>query len=102
MQHIINSKYARLLIPSQPHTQKFFFQSHTQYDPTMQHSHCETVYAVPMTVLWMFTSSEFFQFSQLSNKLVSLKNANEEQNTQFGLGLKLKIELKINFNQAQN
>ena len=39
-----NSKYARLPIPSQPPTQKVF-QWHTQYDPTMKHSHCETVYA---------------------------------------------------------
>ena len=40
-----NSKYARPPIPSQPPTQKGFFQWHTQYDPTMKHSHCETVYA---------------------------------------------------------
>ena len=40
-----NSKYARPPIPSQPPTQKVFFQWHTQYDPTMKHSHCETVYA---------------------------------------------------------
>ena len=32
-------------MPSQPPTQKVFFQWHTQYDPTMKHSHCETVYA---------------------------------------------------------
>ena len=50
-----------------------------------------------------FTPSEFFQFSQLSNSLVSLKNANDvHKKAQFGLGLKLQIELKINFNQAQN
>ena len=39
-----NSKYAR---PPQPPTQKVFFQWHTQYDPTMKHSHCETVYTWP-------------------------------------------------------
>ena len=38
-----NSKYARPPIPSQPPTQKVFFQWHTPYDPTMKHSHCETV-----------------------------------------------------------
>ena len=51
-----NSKYARPPIPSQPPTQKVFFQWHTQYDPTMKHSHCETVYAkelFPMAVLWI-------------------------------------------------
>ena len=50
------SKYARPPIPSQPPTQKVFFQWHTQYDPTMKHSHCETVYAkelFPMAVLWI-------------------------------------------------
>ena len=49
-----NSKYARPPIPSQLPTQKVFFQWHTQYDPTMKHSHCETVYAkelFPMAVL---------------------------------------------------
>ena len=40
-----NNKYARLPVPSQPPTQKVFFQWHTRYDPTMKHSHCETVYA---------------------------------------------------------
>ena len=40
-----NSKYARPPIPSQPPTQKVFFQWNTQYDPAMKHSHCETVYA---------------------------------------------------------
>ena len=40
-----NNKYARPPIPSQPPTQKVFFQWHPQYDPTMKHSHCETVYA---------------------------------------------------------
>ena len=40
-----NIKYARPPIPSQPPTQKVFFQWHTQYDPSMKHSHCETVYA---------------------------------------------------------
>ena len=40
-----NSKYVRPPIPPQPLTQKVFFQWHTQYDPTMKDSHCETVYA---------------------------------------------------------
>ena len=40
-----NSKYARPPIPSQPQTQKVFFQWYTQYDPTINHSHCETVCA---------------------------------------------------------
>ena len=40
-----NSKYARRPIPSQPPTQKVFFQWYTQYDPTMKHSHCATAYA---------------------------------------------------------
>ena len=40
-----NSIYARPPIPLQPTTQKVFFQWHTQYDPTMKHSHCKTVYA---------------------------------------------------------
>ena len=50
-----NSKYARPPIPSQPPTQKVFFQWHTQYDPTMKHSHCESLCqgVVPMAVLWI-------------------------------------------------
>ena len=48
-----NSKYARPPIPSQPQTQKVFFQWHTQYDPTMKHSHCETVYAKEQ-LPWLF------------------------------------------------
>ena len=48
-----NSKYARLPIPSQPTTQNVFFQWHTQYDPTMKHSHCETVYAKKL-FQWLF------------------------------------------------
>ena len=48
-----NSKYARPPIPSQPPTQKVFFQWHTQYDPTMKHSHCETVY-VKELFQWLF------------------------------------------------
>ena len=67
-----NSKYARPPIPSQPPTQKVFFQWHTQYDPTVKHSHCSN----GCSLNW-FTPSEFFQFSQLSNQLVSLKNAND-------------------------
>ena len=78
-----NSKYASTPIPSQPPTQKVFFQWHTQYDPTMKHSHCETVYAKPRScsngcsLNWFppppppppppHTHTEFFQFSQLSN-----------------------------------
>ena len=63
-----NSKYARPPIPSQPPTQKVFFQWHTQYDPTMKHSHCETVYACSngCSLNW-FTPSEFFKFSQLTD-----------------------------------
>ena len=48
-----NSKYVRPPIPSQPPTQKVFFQGHTQYDPTMKHSHCETVYAKEL-FQWLF------------------------------------------------
>ena len=48
-----NSKYARPPIPSQPSTQKVFYQWHTQYDPTMKHSHCETVYAKEL-FQWLF------------------------------------------------
>ena len=48
-----NSKYARPPIPSQPPTQKVFFQWHTQYDPTMKYSHGETVY-VKELFQWLF------------------------------------------------
>ena len=48
-----NSKYARPPMPSQPPTQKVFFQWHTQYDPTMKHSHCEAVYAKEL-FQWLF------------------------------------------------
>ena len=48
-----NSKYARPPIPSQPPTQKVFFQWHTKYDPIMKHSHCETVYAQEL-FQWLF------------------------------------------------
>ena len=48
-----NSKYARPPIPSQPPTQKVFFQWHTQYDPTMKLSHCETVNAKEL-FQWLF------------------------------------------------
>ena len=48
-----NSKYARPPIPSQPTTQKVFFQWHTQYDPTMKNSHFETVYAKEL-FQWLF------------------------------------------------
>ena len=48
-----NIKYARPPIPSQPPTEKVFFQWHTQYDPTMKHSHCETVCAKEL-FQWLF------------------------------------------------
>ena len=48
-----NSKYARPPIPSQPRTQKVFFLWQTQYDPTMKHSHRETVYAKEL-FQWLF------------------------------------------------
>ena len=48
-----NSKYARPPIPSQPSTQKVFFLWHTQYDPTMNYSHCKTVYAKEL-FQWLF------------------------------------------------
>ena len=48
-----NSKHARPPIPSQPRTQKVFFQWHTQNYPTMKHSHCETVYAKEL-FQWLF------------------------------------------------
>ena len=48
-----NSKYAKPPIPSQPPTPQVFFQWHTQYDPTMKHSHCETVYAKEL-FQWLF------------------------------------------------
>ena len=48
-----NSNIARPPIPSQPPTQKVLFQWHTQYDPTMKHSHCETVYAKEL-FQWLF------------------------------------------------
>ena len=65
-----NSKYARPPIPSQPPTQKGFFQWHTQYDPTMKHSHCETVYTKEL-FQWLFFelphSLRIPQLSQLTN-----------------------------------
>ena len=64
-----NSNHARPPIPSQPTTQKVFFQWHTQYDPTMKHSQCETVYvscSKDCPLNWL-TPSEFFKFSQLTN-----------------------------------
>ena len=74
-----NSKYARPPIPSQPPTQKVFFQSYTQYDPTMKHSHCETVYAKGL-FQWLFLelvhSLRILSIFPISNKLVSLKDAN--------------------------
>ena len=48
-----NGKYARPPTPSQPPTQKVFFQWHTKYDPTMKHSHCETVNAKEL-FQWLF------------------------------------------------
>ena len=58
-----NNNHARPPIPSQPPTQKVFFQWHTQYDPTMKHSHCETVY--------ISCSKELFQwlFFELAHSL---------------------------------
>ena len=64
-----NRQYARPPNPPQPPTQKVFFQCHTKYDPTMKHSHCETVYAKERSngCSWnWFTPSEFFKFSQLT------------------------------------
>ena len=40
-------------MPSQPPTQNVYFQWHTQYDPTMKHSHCEAVYAKEL-FQWLF------------------------------------------------
>ena len=48
-----NSRYARPPIPSHTPTQKVFFQWHTPYDPTMKHSHCETVDAKEL-FQWLF------------------------------------------------
>ena len=51
MQH----KIVNMLDPQShrnPQTQKVF-QWHTQYDPTMKHSHCETVYAKEL-LQWLF------------------------------------------------
>ena len=48
-----NDKYARPPIPSQTPTQKVFFHWRTQYDPTMKHSHCETVHAKEL-FQWLF------------------------------------------------
>ena len=36
-----------------PQAQKVFFQWHTQYDPTMKKSYCETVYAKEL-FQWLF------------------------------------------------
>ena len=105
-----NSKYARPPIPSQQApTQKVFFQWHTQYDPTMKHAHCETVYANELFQLLFF---ELVHSLRILSILPTFKPAGLTKEcqwctwkAQFGLGLKLKIELnmlKINFNQAQN
>ena len=101
-----NNKYARTLTPSQPPTQKVFFQWHTQYDPTMKHSHCEAVYAKELLQWLLFELVHSRRILSIlpTFKLASLtKNVNDvHKKLNFGLGLKLKIELKINFNQAQN
>ena len=51
MQH----KIVNMLDPQSHHNPqpKRFFQCHTQYDPTMKHSHCETVYAKEL-FQWLF------------------------------------------------
>ena len=93
-------------IPSQPPTQKVFFQLHTQHDPTMKHSHCETVYAKEL-FQWLFLELvHSLRILQILPTYTLTGLTKEYQwctsKSQFGLGLKLKIELKINFNQAQN
>ena len=58
MQH----KIVNLLDPQSHHnplTQKVFFQWHTQYDHTMKHSHCETVYAKEL-FQWLFFELNHF------------------------------------------
>ena len=67
-------------MPSQPLTQTVFFQWHTQYDPTMKHSHCETVYAKEL-FQWLFLEllhSLWILSILLTYKLAGLllKNAN--------------------------
>ena len=103
MQH----KIVNMLDPqsSQPPTQKVF-QRHTQYDPTMKHSHCETVYDKELYQRLFF---EMVHCLQIISILPTYKLAGLTKECQwctskapFGLSLKLKIELKINFNQAQN
>ena len=65
-----NSKYARPPIPSQPPIQKFFFQWHTQYVPTMKiHTVKQTMprsCSNGCSLNWL-TPFEFFKFSQLTN-----------------------------------
>ena len=51
--HTARETMIKSYIPSQPPMQKVFFQWHTQYDPTMKHSHCETVYAKEL-FQWLF------------------------------------------------
>ena len=96
-----NNKYAVPLIPSQPPTLKVF-QWHTQYDPTMKHSHCETVYAKEL-FQWLFF--ELVHPVRILSILPTFKLAGLTKEfqwctlkAQFGQGLKLKTELKINFN----
>ena len=100
------SKYDRLPIPSQPPTQKVFFQWRTQYDSTKKPSHCETAYAKEL-FQWLLLELAYSlrNFSILPTyKLAGLTKECQwwTQKAQFGLGLKSKIEFKINFNQAQN
>ena len=105
MQHIIVN-----MLDTQSHhnppTQKVFFQLHTEYDPTMKHLHCETVYDKEL-FQWLFF--EVVHSLRTLSILPTFKLAGVTKEcqwctwkAQFGLGLKLQIELKINFNQAQN
>ena len=68
----------------------------------MKHSHSETVYAKELFF-------EKVHSLQIHSILPTLKLAGLTKDcqwctlkVQFGLGLKIKIDLKINFNQAQN
>ena len=72
-----NIKYARPPIPSQPPTEKVFFQWHTQtwnihtVKQSMPRS-CSN----GCSLNWL-PPSKFFEFCQLTNQVVSLKNAND-------------------------
>ena len=71
------SKYARPPIPSQPPTRKVFFPWHTRYDPTMKHSHCETVYANQL-FQWLFF--ELVHFLRILSILPTFKLAGITKN----------------------